>query len=210
MNNKIPIFPLNIVIFPDSSYPLHIFEERYKRMLKRSLENNEEFGIVSKIDLEISHIGCMAKISEIVKTYENGSTDIIIKGGARFNIISQNFHPDGYLEAEVTPFEDLGEEEVDTVLVNKIMVRFHMVLEKAQVELSKNYWRKLKSANFKSYKFAEKAGMNLKQQQDLLCLQSEKERLRFVLNHFERIEKLIDKNQLISEIIAGDGYINLN
>ena len=92
MNNKIPIFPLNIVIFPDSSYPLHIFEERYKRMLKRSLENNEEFGIVSKIDLEISHIGCMAKISEIVKTYENGSTDIIIKGGARFNIISQNFH----------------------------------------------------------------------------------------------------------------------
>ncbi len=50
MKNTIPIFPLNLVVFPDSKYPLHIFEERYKILLQKCLTDNSGFGIVASID----------------------------------------------------------------------------------------------------------------------------------------------------------------
>ena len=84
MKEIIPIFPLNLVMFPGAVYPLHIFEERYKRMVRYCEENDEGFGIVSKIDETISDIGCYAKLAEIINVYDNGSLDIIVKGIKRF------------------------------------------------------------------------------------------------------------------------------
>ena len=42
---RIPLFPLNLVLFPGQTLPLHIFEERYKEMLKRCLRENIPFGV---------------------------------------------------------------------------------------------------------------------------------------------------------------------
>ena len=70
MQLKIPIFPLNLVVFPGSKYPLHIFEERYKRLLNKCLNSNTGFGIVSLIDKIISDVGVYVIISEVIKTYD--------------------------------------------------------------------------------------------------------------------------------------------
>ena len=43
---KINLFPINISILPDELVPLHIFEDRYKKMVSNCLENNQEFGII--------------------------------------------------------------------------------------------------------------------------------------------------------------------
>jgi len=43
---KIGLFPLNIVLFPESIYPLHIFEDRYKKLLSECEEEDKEFGVV--------------------------------------------------------------------------------------------------------------------------------------------------------------------
>ena len=59
MKSQIPIFPLNLVMFPEARYPLHIFEERYKRMIKWCIDNDTEFGIVLKIDLKIANVDCI-------------------------------------------------------------------------------------------------------------------------------------------------------
>ena len=54
---KIPLFPLNIVALPFEEVPLHIFEPRYKKMIKESIENNTPFGIVLNNNGSIDNIG---------------------------------------------------------------------------------------------------------------------------------------------------------
>jgi hypothetical protein len=50
--------------------------------------------------------------------------------------------------------------------------------------------------------------MNLQQQQSLLSLRSESDRLQFLIKHFEKLEQYLDRTEVLKEIIAGDGYIN--
>jgi len=72
MNNSIPIFPLNIVVFPYSKIPLHIFEEKYKIMIGKCLEEKTGFGIISIIKKELSKIGSHIEITNVLNRYENG------------------------------------------------------------------------------------------------------------------------------------------
>lgn len=79
MNSTIPIFPLNLVVFPGSKYPLHIFEERYKILIQKCLKENSGFGIVTFIDKKISDVGVYVKVTDVVKTYINASLILLLK-----------------------------------------------------------------------------------------------------------------------------------
>ena len=93
----IGIFPLNIVLFPGSSYPLHIFEGRYKQLIGEVVAARGEFGInlVLVEDGKMFQVGCGAKVSEVVRTYDDGKMDIIVSGTERY-IVNEYFtgnHP---------------------------------------------------------------------------------------------------------------------
>ena len=105
MKKRIPIFPLKLVLFPDSSYPLHIFEARYKKMINRCIENKEAFGIVANIDSNFSKVGCLAKVDEILSTNDDGSFNILISGIERILVRSTILSKDGYLEAEFSDYK---------------------------------------------------------------------------------------------------------
>ena len=92
MQKNVPIFPLNIVLFPGSKYGLHIFEERYKKMIVRCLTNKELFGIVTGDDSVYSKVGCLCRIENIKKEYPDGRKDIIVEGMYRFFIQSSHRH----------------------------------------------------------------------------------------------------------------------
>ena len=76
MTNFIPIFPLGIVVFPNESLNLHIFEPRYKQMIQECMEQKKMFGIPTVIAQKIGELGTLVRIKEISKTYENGEMDI--------------------------------------------------------------------------------------------------------------------------------------
>jgi Lon protease-like protein len=195
-------------MFPEAKYPLHIFEERYKRMIMRCIEHNEEFGLISKIDFEIANIGCRVKVVKTLQTYENGSMDILIQGGARFKVLSTEMHPEGYLEAEVIPFDDAISPSMDDLMFQKVLDKFTFLLDKTEINLDKSFWENLDQTDFKSFKLAEKSGLNLKQQQNILNYQSEHERINYLLEHYEKVQKYLDANEALRDIIAGDGYVN--
>jgi len=65
--SRIPLFPLNLILLPFESLPLHIFEERYKKMVKNSIENNTPFGIILNEDNGLYSRGCKVKITKIYK-----------------------------------------------------------------------------------------------------------------------------------------------
>lgn len=208
MKEIIPIFPLNIVMFPGAKYPLHIFEERYKKMVRNSIFTGLGFGIVSKIDLEISNIGCYVLVDKVIKQYENGSMDIFVEGIQRFEIITRSYNPDGYMEAAVIPYNDAPDESKNQNSIEEALSKFRNIINKTTIDLEKSFWKRLESAELKSFKLAEKSGLNIKQQQNILTYQSENERIEFLLNHFDKIEKYMEESKAIRELIAGDGYIN--
>lgn len=90
---EIPLFPLDIVLFPQMHVPLHIFEERYRLMVNRCIEAGTPFGILlaTGIDAE-SHtiatapVGCAARIRK-VERLEDGRLNIEIEGEGRFRVL---------------------------------------------------------------------------------------------------------------------------
>ena len=106
----LPLFPLQVVVFPRTPLPLHIFEERYKEMVGGAIRDNSEFGIVLAKDGGIVNAGCTVKVEKLVQMYPDGRMDILARGQRRFEIVSLNEEKD-YLQAEVTYFDD--EDAVD-------------------------------------------------------------------------------------------------
>ena len=106
---KIPLFPLDVVLFPGAALPLHIFEERYKQMVADCLERKEAFGVVRARNEGLAVIGCTASIVTVLQRYPDGRLDILCEGGDRFEIEMLD-NSRAYLQAEVDAFEDDGRE----------------------------------------------------------------------------------------------------
>ena len=188
---KIPIFPLKLVMFPGARYPLHIFEERYKSMVNKCLAMNEGFGVVAKHENEISNIGCYVHISKILKKYENGNLDIIVTGLYRFKTLLTNVSDEGYLISSIEEFADTVQEEDNSVLSTEAIERFNQIIKKSQLFLSDTFWNNLATSKRKSFKLAEKSGLSIDQQQSLLKMKSENQRLEYLVHHFEKITEYL-------------------
>lgn len=85
---------------------------------------------------------------------------------------------------------------------------FKDIVEYSKLSLSDNYWRNLSNTNLKSFKIAEKCGLTLNQQQDLLVLRNENERIEYLMNHFDRLNKYIENTNEVKNLIMNDGYLN--
>ena len=205
---QIPIFPLALVIFPNSRYPLHIFEERYKILINKSLANNSGFGIVSKIGETISEVGVYVEVSNVTKIYESGELDIVVKGTWRFKRLELVMHPDGYFISDVNKLTDSDNEDVNYNLFFALKQRVQEMLRLANFSVNQGFWDALEKTNLKSFKIAEKSGLSILQQQELLTISSENKRLSYLLEHFGKLEEKLEENRMMREIILGDGFIN--
>ena len=101
----LPLFPLQVVVFPRTPLPLHIFEERYKEMVGAALRDNSEFGIVLAKDDGILNAGCTVTVEKLLHMYPDGRMDVLTRGQRRFEIVSLNEEKE-YLRAEVNFFDD--------------------------------------------------------------------------------------------------------
>lgn len=111
MPELLPLFPLQLVVFPGERLPLHIFEERYKLLISRSISESSEFGIVLTHKQGILNAGCTVKVETVLRTHEDGRLDIMTEGARRFEVTElHNDQP--YLEGMVEFFDD---EDTDLV-----------------------------------------------------------------------------------------------
>jgi ATP-dependent Lon protease len=176
-------------------------------MLKRCIDEQTGFGIVASIGGKNSKIGSYVVISRITKNYDNGESDIIVKAVKRFQILNTEIHSAGYTIAEVEDYTDLNV-EVDDVLLEEIKNIFDDILDKINFQLEDTFWDNFEQTEYKSFKIAEKSGLNLQQQQRLLTFQDENKRLMFLIDHFKKLDKQINKDAVFKTIIMNDGYLN--
>ncbi|MFI5237039.1 MAG: LON peptidase substrate-binding domain-containing protein [Ignavibacteriales bacterium] len=206
---QIPIFPLALVIFPNSKYPLHIFEERYKILINKCLADNSGFGIVSRIGDTISDVGVYVEIADVTKIYESGELDIVAAGKWRFKKIDLELHSDGYYLSNINKISD---QEADTDLNYNLFFalkqRVQEMLKLVNFDVNQGFWEALEKTNLKSFKIAEKSGLSILQQQELLTIASENNRLSYLLEHFDKLEEKLEENNTNRNIILGDGFLN--
>ena len=113
---ELPLFPLNIVLFPGMPLSLHIFEDRYKLLIGKCIQERQPFGVVLiKKGIEASGplaephlVGCTAYVSQ-VERLEQGRMNIGAIGRERFRIISMD-QSQSYLVGQVEryPIGDLN------------------------------------------------------------------------------------------------------
>jgi len=135
---QIPLFPLHTVLAPGIALPLHIFEERYRIMVRRCLDGSSPFGVVliregSEVvreggpqSLSIAGVGTLAEIREASR-YTDGRFDLLAVGTSRFLVREVRTDVEPYLVAEVDPYPDEpgeGDPDVADELAAKVTRRF--------------------------------------------------------------------------------------
>lgn len=110
---ELPLFPLNVVLFPGMVLPLHIFEPRYRLMIGECRQEHKPFGVVlarpeSEFMREETYtVGTTAEIRELDEL-EDGRIILMAIGMQRFRILSQH-RKKPYLSGLVEPYEDVSE-----------------------------------------------------------------------------------------------------
>lgn len=169
----LPLFPLQLVVFPRTQLPLHIFEERYKEMVGEAIANQSEFGIVLAKEDGVVNAGCTVTVDRIVTTYEDGRLDILTRGARRFEIMLLN-EEKAYLRGEVQFFDDDEETAVPDDLQQEAILHYRGLLELGEM---RGYSDPVLSDPQLSFQLAQ-AVQDLDFQGMMLRNRSEQDRLR--------------------------------
>ena len=102
---RLPLFPLGLVMLPEMRLPLHIFEERYKLLINTCIEQKKRFGIVYYNGTTLLKHGATVEVDQIIRSYDDGRFDLIGTGRERF-FISKLYEEKPYIEADVTYYDD--------------------------------------------------------------------------------------------------------
>lgn len=199
---RIPLFPLDLVLFPGTVLPLHIFEERYKEMIGECLAQKTIFGVVRAQREGLSVIGCTAAIVRVLKRYSDGRLDILCQGSERFEIETLN-NSRSFLQAEVDFFMDDGETADRTQREHCTALHFEVIEltggEGANVALDLDQPI--------SFQLAATAPSDLGFKQELLSLRSDAERTARLLAFYETILPKLRRGVQASKVASGNGHV---
>jgi len=129
----LPLFPLQVVLFPRTPLPLHIFEDRYKEMIADVQRGHTEFGVVLAGEKGIVNTGCTATIDKVLKKYPDGRMDLITIGRRRFEIILLNDEKP-YLRGAVEYFDDEASDPIPPDVRKRVMEAYNDIRTLEQSE----------------------------------------------------------------------------
>lgn len=198
---RIPLFPLEVVLLPESVLPLHIFEPRYREMTRHCIENSVEFGVVRQREHGVVAIGCTAEITQTLKEYEDGRFDLLTIGRRPFRIQSL-VEEKSYYEAEVEFLRD--EPAVASTQRVALLAKFaelHQVLFGQPAPTID-----AEEVDSLAYVVGAELPLELDFKQVLLETRSESERQRLLLSHMEDWLPIATRQQHIKKIAGGNGH----
>ncbi|MFL3045130.1 MAG: LON peptidase substrate-binding domain-containing protein [Candidatus Neomarinimicrobiota bacterium] len=194
--DNIPLFPLNIVAVPKERIPLHIFEPRYKQMIKDSIKTGDPFGIVLKDDKGVKSIGCSVKIIRVLKEHPTGEYDIIVQGLQCFRIKEKTQENNQLWIGKVTYLED--NESASADLLDKTRDQYLHILLK--LGLNEDMERHMSKS--RSFDFIEFINLPNKIKQQLIETNDENQRLEIINRIFTGVMTMVSfgtNGQQISE-----------
>lgn len=201
----LPLFPLQVVLFPQSVLPLHIFEERYKQLINECLDGDREFGINLVTETGLAKVGCTAVVLKLTTRYADGRMDILVEGRQRYMLAHVVTASTLYSVGQVSMLP-VKEEVVDSALASET-VRLHNQLVDL-VYRDEAYRLEYEVTNpLFSFKVAQKAGMEIARRQVLLEMDSENERFQLLHDYFVDVIPKLERLGEVERIIKSDGFV---
>jgi Lon protease-like protein len=197
----IPLFPLNVVLFPHQPLPLHIFEPRYKAMVRDCLEADKDFGVLLVHQGQLFQNGTCARIENILERFDDGRLKILTLGKRRFRV-KKVLEGKPYLEGEVEFWDD------EQTLSPGLEVLFRQVhdLVKDYAKLTGKISDPTLVENYTPYGFsfflAEINMYSLTRQQEILEMTSAEERLACGLKSLAHLVSRLKLDQKLQKILG--------
>jgi Lon protease-like protein len=197
----IPLFPLDLVLFPGTPLPLHIFEPRYKEMIAECMAQNREFGVVRAVEQRLAEVGCTAEIVTVVKEYPDGRLDLVTEGRQRFELLAVN-EERSFLQAEVLIIDDEPGTPSQEDTARAIQLHSELLaLAGARQDLAAADPAQL------SFYLAASLPLDLDFKQKLLSLRTESERLSLLINYLETLIPNLHRAARAREKAGGNGHV---
>jgi Lon protease-like protein len=180
---KLPLFPLDVVLFPGAPLPLHIFESRYKELINECLEQKAVFGIIRSQSEGLAVIGCTARILRVLERFDDGRMHILCEGVDRFEIDALDATSRSFLEADVSPVIDdgpiapRGEREKCTAMHYEVLELVGLDPQSLSLNLDQPI----------SFQLAWTLPADLNFKQELLSLRSDQERTKLLIDYYSTI-----------------------
>jgi ATP-dependent Lon protease len=202
MARFIPLFPLNIVVFPGEKLNLHIFEPRYKQLVNECYATGTTFGIPVFLNKQIGQVATEIKILSIEKTYPLGEMDIKTKGIKLVRIVNffhqapNKFYPAGTIEDLPV---DKKEDVVLKIKITECIRQLYSILgiNKLFMDLPEDY---------KIFDIAHHLGLTTEQEYELLQFSEETARQEFVLDHLQKVMPVILETERLKERVRMNGH----
>lgn len=208
MTNFIPIFPLNIVVYPGEDLNLHIFEPRYKQLINECHVAKKPFGIPAVIQNEMQEYGCMVEITELSKVYENGEMDIKTRGIKIFRLLEIIKEiPDKLYSGAIVNYPDNYEKGIPE-LMRKVMagVRELHLLLKVKKDFSTGPGGQKEDSELTSYEVAHHIGLSIEEEYELLHLFDERQRQEYLKRHLTKVIPMLAGMEQLKEKIKLNGH----
>ena len=195
----IPLFPLQVALFPGEVLPLHIFEQRYREMIAWCLDQDEPFGVITETDGELAEFGCSARIRKVVRRYDDGRLDIETEGEARLKLI-ETHSKESYLTGEVEIVaDDESADEPETGLREQATALHMKLLETIGGQIKPSGYTDDRNVSFR---IAPTSGLDLRGRLNLLELDDESARLKYLVEHLRqfipRVKDARERQQRVS------------
>jgi len=177
---KLPLFPLNLVLLPFEYLPLHIFEPRYKIMIRNAIELDVPFGIILSEGEGVHSKGVKVGVKEVFKKHSNGEYDILVKGQEIFKVMTTELEGETVVgQVEYLPIQtglEGNHFKSFQDLYLKILLKFG-VDKNLDIHMRKKI----------SYEFLQGLQLPLILKKELLGIDDEISRLEFIKNIFNNV-----------------------
>ena len=200
MTSRLALFPLQTVVFPGEKVPIHIFEERYKQLIRDCEITGMTFGMAAFIDNKLEY-GTEVELENVVQSYESGAKDVICRGRRVFRIEEFEHQENGkiYAGGDVQFLEDKDDaDEVQKKQLADLIFELYVHLEVPPPRIDYE--------TFRSYTLAHKIGLSLQQEYTLLKMTSEKDRQSFLINHLTITIPIVQEMNRTKNIIELNGH----
>ncbi len=202
MINFVPIFPLEIVVYPGEQLNLHIFEERYKQLVTDCVAEKKPFGIPAVLKNNVAEIGTLVEITEVAAVHEDGKIDLRTKGVIVFRILEviKNV-PDKLYSGAIVDYP--ANNDARQV---KLMKRVMNGLRELHKLLKVNKDFKKPDEELRSYDIAHHAGLSLEEEYELLGLMREDQRLEYLKRHLKKVLPAVLGAEMLKERVKLNGH----
>ena len=203
MTNFIPIFPLDVIVYPGEPLNLHIFEPRYKQLIKDCIRDRKLFGIPSVKDKQVNELGTLMEITEVVKEYDNGEMDIRTRGTEVFKVLEVIKElPEKLYQGAIVTYPPNTMEPGDTKIAQLILRELQRMFQLLNLE---NKFPAEKQSMV-SYEIAHLVGLSKEQEYELLGIFTEIQRLEYLRKHLKSITPVLEELEKVKARVQMNGH----